>query len=107
MMDINLELIQWFINFLIKKASGETVKKENIFNKELAEELLEIYIIRKVQSSFVDNIRVPDLADMHLIREFNEGVRFLLSEIDICSKYALNFPLNDLLQLLMLFKRKN
>ena len=106
-MDINLELIQWFINFLIKKASGETVKKENNFNKELAEELLEIYIIRKVQSSFVDNIRVPDLADMHLIREFNKGVRFLLSGIDIYSKYALNFPLDDLLQLLMLFKRKN
>ena len=87
-----------------KKPSGGTVKKENIFNKELAEELLEIFIKRKVHSSFIDNIKVPDLADMQLRREFNKGVRFLLSGIDICSKYAWDFPLKDVSQLLMLFK---
>ena len=87
-----------------KKPSGGTGKKKNIFNKELAEELLEIFIKRKVHSSFIDNIKVPDLADMQLRREFNKGVRFLLSEIDICSKYAWDFPLKDVSQLLMLFK---
>ena len=38
MMDINVDLLQCFINFLIKKTLGETVKNENIFNKELAED---------------------------------------------------------------------
>ena len=32
MMDINVNLLQWSINFLIKKTSGGTVKTENISN---------------------------------------------------------------------------
>ena len=33
MMDINVDSLQWFINFLIKKSSGNGVKNENITNK--------------------------------------------------------------------------
>ena len=41
-MDINVDLLQWFINFLIKKSSGDVatlgsksaVKNENMSNKE-------------------------------------------------------------------------
>ena len=51
-----------------KKTSGGMVKNENISNKELAEELhkpvIRIFNKRKVQSPFIDNIWVPDLADM-------------------------------------------
>ena len=39
MLKINGDLFQWFINFLIKKTLGGTVKNENISNKELTEEL--------------------------------------------------------------------
>ena len=43
MMDINVDfngsVLQWFINVLMKKSSGETVKNEAIYDKELAEEL--------------------------------------------------------------------
>ena len=39
MMDINVELHQWSITFLIKKTSGSDIKNENISNKELADEL--------------------------------------------------------------------
>ena len=39
MMDINVELLQWFIIFFIKEPSCITVKNEIISNKELAEEL--------------------------------------------------------------------
>ena len=62
MMDINVELFQWAINFLIKKTSGgdatlarsetlaarnkSAIKNENISNVELAEELHKA-IIRK------------------------------------------------------------
>ena len=68
-------------------------KKEIIQNEKLAEQLhkpvIRKFEKRKVQSSFIDNIRGSDLVDMQLISEFNEGFRFLLCVIDIYSKYAL------------------
>ena len=39
MKDINVDLLQWFINCFNKKTSGSGIKNENIPNKELAEEL--------------------------------------------------------------------
>ena len=39
MIDIKGVLIQWFINFLIRKTSGGAVKNEIMQNKELAEVL--------------------------------------------------------------------
>ena len=39
LLKINGDLLQWLINFLIKKTLGGTVKNENISNKELTEEL--------------------------------------------------------------------
>ena len=88
-MDINEDLHQWFINFLIK----------SFFDKELAEELHKLIIKnfnkRKVHSPFIDNIWGADLADMQLINKFNKGFRFLLCVIDIYSKYAWVIPLKD------------
>ena len=59
-MDINVDLLQWFINFLIKKTSAETVKNVIISNKKLAEDLHKSIIRklekRKVHSPFIDNI---------------------------------------------------
>ena len=43
---------------------------------------------KKVYSSFRDNIWDADLADMQLLSKFNKRFRFLLSVIDIFSKYA-------------------
>ena len=99
MMDINVDLLQWSINFSKKKTSGETVKNEIISNKELAEELhkpvIRKFEKRKVHSPFIDNIWGADLADMQLISKFNKGFRFLLCVIDIYSKYAWVIPLID------------
>ena len=57
---VYLDLFQWFITFLIKKASGSGIKNENISNKELAEELHKPIIKkinkRNVHSPFIDNI---------------------------------------------------
>ena len=39
LLKINGDLLQWLINFLIKKTLGGTVKNENISNKKLTEEL--------------------------------------------------------------------
>ena len=59
-MNIKGVLLQWFINFLIKKTSGGAIKNEIISNKELAEELQNSitrkFKKRKVYSSFIDNI---------------------------------------------------
>ena len=60
MMDINMDLLQCFINFLINKNSVRTVKNEIMSNKELTEELHKPIIRkfgkRKIQSSLIDNI---------------------------------------------------
>ena len=46
-------------------------------------------------SSFRDNIWGVDLADIQLLSKFNTGFRFLLSVIDIFSKYAWVIALKD------------
>ena len=38
--------------------------------------------------TFYNNIWGPDLADIQIISKFNKGIHFLLSVIDIFSKYA-------------------
>ena len=91
------ELLQWLINFLIKKTSGGALKNEDILNKELAEKLHKPITTkfekRKVQSLFIDNIWGADLANMQLISKFSKGFRFLLCVIGIYNKYAWVVPL--------------
>ena len=71
LMDIDMELLQGFIYFLIKKLLIKCIKNENISNKELAEELnipiIKRFKKRKVQSPFIGNMWVPDLAHVQLI----------------------------------------
>ena len=99
MIDINADLLQWFINVLIKKTSGGTIKNGYILNKELSEELhkpiIRNFKKRKLHASFIDNILGADLADMQLISKFNKGICFLLSVIDIFSNCAWLIPLKD------------
>ena len=97
MMDINVDLLQRSVKFLIKKISGKGIK--NISNKELAEELHKPIIKKfnkgKVYSPFIDIILGADLADMQYICKFNKVFRFLLCVININSKYAWFIPLKD------------
>ena len=87
MMDINVDLLLWFITFLIKKL---LMKQLILSNEELEEELRKPIIRksdkRKVHSPFRDNIWGANLADMLLNSKFNKGFRFLLCVIDIYSK---------------------
>ena len=48
-----------------------------------------------MHSPFQDNIWGSDLADIQLMSKFDKGIRFVLSLIDIYSKYALAIPLKD------------
>ena len=68
-------------------------------NQQLADELhkpiVKKFKKRKAYSSFKYNIYVVDLVDMQLLSTFNKGIRFLLCVINIFSKYAWVFPLED------------
>ena len=48
-----------------------------------------------MHSSFKDNIWRVDVADMQLIRKFNEGICFLLCFIYIYCTYPQLIPLKD------------
>ena len=67
-MDIKEVQFQWFINFLIKKHSGFSVKSETLPEQVLAAELhkpiIRKFEKREVYLSFKDNISGADLADM-------------------------------------------
>ena len=62
-------------NFFNKRTSGSAIKKGNVSNKELAQELhkpiIKNFNKRKVQSGFKDDILGVDLGDMELISNFN------------------------------------
>ena len=92
-------MLQWFLNVLIKKTSGSSVRNEKNSNKQLAEEsqktIIRKFNKRKVHSPFIDNIWGADLADMQLISKFNKIFRFLLCITDIYSKYTWVIPLKD------------
>ena len=90
-------------NFFEKKSSGSGVsmhgKNKIEQNHQLPDELhkpiIKEFKKRTVYSGFKDNILGSDLADMQLISTFNKGFRFLLSVIDIFSKYAWIIPMKD------------
>ena len=84
--------------FFDKKHSGGGIKKENISNLELVEELyklLENQIYGNLYSPFTGNIWGAEIADMQLISKFRNGFCFLLCVTDIFSKYAWVVPLKD------------
>ena len=60
MMGINVDLLQWSLNYLINKTFGSGIRTENISNRELAKELYKPVIRkfkkRKVHSPFIDKI---------------------------------------------------
>ena len=68
-------LLQWSINVFIKKTCGSGIKKENLSNKELANELNKSIIRklekRKLHSPFIDDVKGADLADRQLKSKFN------------------------------------
>ena len=68
-------------------------------DQQLAEEWHELIIRkfkkRKIQSLFIDNIQVADLADMRLIIKFKKGIRFLLCVANVYSSCEWVITLKD------------
>ena len=95
-------LASMIYNFFDTKASSPDRKtvgsgiNENIkLANELHKPIIRKFNKRKVYSSFKDNISGADLADMQLFSKFNKGIKYLLSVIDLLSKYAFVVPLKD------------
>ena len=93
-----------------KSTSASSIQNKKLLHQQLAEELHKLIIMqfekRKTHSHFINNILCADLADMQSISKFNEGIRFLLCDIDIFSEYAWVVPLKKVSKLTMLFKKK-
>ena len=83
--------------FIDKKSSGSGIVNEP--NYQLADELHKPIIRKfkkgKVNSSFGDNIRGVDLADMQSLSKYDKGYKYLLYAIGLFSKYAWVVPLKD------------
>ena len=86
--------------FFDKNTLDETVKNKGISKKKLAEELRKPIFRKSVKKNKYNHPSWTDiwgavLANMPLISKFNKGIRFLLSAIDIFSKYTWVIPLKD------------
>ena len=91
------ELASVVYKFFNKKTRGSGIANEP--NYQLANEHHKPIIRRfrkiKVYSSFRDNIRGVDLADMQSMSTNNKGNKYLLSAIDLFSKYVRVVLLKD------------
>ena len=97
MMDTKEDQLQWFTSFLIKRVLVEQSKSSQIIN-------LKINFINRLLKSFRNKnfIHVLEtifwgvnLADMQSLNKYNKGIKYLLCENDLFSKYAWIAPLND------------
>ena len=92
-------MVYKFFDEKSQESSRPSLISNNKENVQLADELhkpiIRKFKKRKVYSSFRDNIRGADLADMQLLSKSNKGFRFLLCVIDIFNKYAWVVPIKD------------
>ena len=91
-------LVSVVYKFFGKKTAGSGIKsipQNEQLTEELHKPIIRKFKKRKVLSALKDNTCGADLAAMQLISKFNKKFRFLLSAIDIFSKYGWVFPLKD------------
>ena len=78
MMDVNPDLLQWFINFWKKKSSCGGFKSETTPDQQFSKKLYKLIIrnSEKVYLFFKDSVWCADLADVQWISKFSKGFRF-------------------------------
>ena len=74
-------------------------KKKMCVNKQLAQELdkpvIEKFKRRRVHAMFKDNIWAAELDEKESLPSFNCGIQYLLSVIDVFSKYVWVKPIKN------------
>ena len=90
-------LVSMVYNFFAKKSSKSGVDAEPNYQlaNELYRQVIRKFKRQKVYSSFRNNIWGVDLADMQSLSKCNKRIKYLLCGIDLFSKYAWVFPLNE------------
>ena len=84
-----------------KQKLGMGVRNDNkISSEELHKLKRKKYLRRKIIVNHIDEIFVADLVEMQKFSKINKGYRYLLTCIDIFSKYAFVIPLKDKKELL-------
>ena len=83
--------------FFDKKSMGSGIARDSslILADELHKPVIKKIEKRKVYSQFKDNIWGVDLADMQSLSKKNKAIKYLLSAIDLFSKYAFVVSLKD------------
>ena len=74
-------------------------KNDTIWTDQLADEphkpVIKYFPKRKVYVNGIDEVWNADLVEMQAFSKFNRGVRYLLTVIDVFSKYGWMLPLKD------------
>ena len=78
-----------------KKLKNTTKSNSSILADERHKSIIRKFNKRKVYSQFKDNIWRVDLADMQSLSRKNKGIKYLLCDIDLYSKYAFIISLKD------------
>ena len=79
-----------------KQKLGMGVENDNkILSEELHKPKRKSYLRRKIIVNHIDEIFAADLVEMQKFSKINKGYRYLLTCIDIFSKYAFVIPLKD------------
>ena len=80
---------------IIKNERSESVTWSSQLTDELHKPIIKNFPKRKVYVNGIDKIWAADLDEMQAFSKFNCGVRYLLSVIDVFSKYCWMLPLKD------------
>ena len=75
--------------------ANNKIKKNLQLAKELHSPIIRSFKNRTIHSGFKDNIWGADLADLQSLSKYNKGIKYLLSAIDLFSKYAEVVPIKD------------
>ena len=79
----------------IKKAARDPIKWTDKLAEELHKPVIKKFRKRRVYVGGIDKIFAADLVDMQSFSKYNNGVKYLLSVIDIFSKYGWIQPLKN------------
>ena len=94
---IDKSIVRKLINSKVHYGLGHPVKKMLKFANELAEELHKPVIKKfereRVNVNSIDEIWAADLIDMQAFSKLNKGLKYLLTVIDVVSKFVWIIPL--------------
>jgi len=78
-----------------KNECSESVNWSSQLADELHKPIIKNFLKRKVFVNGIDKIWTADLVVMQAFSKFNRGVRYLLTMMDVFSKYGWMLPLKD------------